>query len=94
VVHDRARLCKPLEVLNGQITAPRTAHQRGTNRARSSDDGEVAELEEGSMRIDIIRPVNSDRLWVTIILPAGSLRLLMPCADLAEAAGIEEDEVA
>jgi hypothetical protein len=59
-----------------------------------SDDGEVAELEEGSMRIDIIRPVNSDRLWVTIILPAGSLRLLMPCADLAEAAGIEEDEVA
>jgi hypothetical protein len=57
-----------------------------------SDDGEVAKF-EGEMRIDIIRPVNSDRLWVAITLPAGeSLRFLMPCADLSEAAGIDDDE--
>jgi hypothetical protein len=59
-----------------------------------SDDGEVAELED-VMRITILRPAGSTNLLVEIKLPNGErFPFSMPCADLAEAAGIEEDEAA
>jgi hypothetical protein len=59
-----------------------------------SDDGEVAKL-VGEMQIEIVRPVNCDRLLVAISLPRGEeLHFAMPCAELLEVAGIAEDETA
>jgi hypothetical protein len=47
------------------------------------------------MQIEIVRPANCDRLIVVISLPRGEdLNFAMPCAELLEVAGIEENETA